>query len=49
MTIIIKKKENQNEKGEESEGGRKNEEGFLDALASLDFKLSVCGPGMFFS
>ena len=45
MTIIIKKKENQNEEGEESEGGRENEEGF----ASLDFKLSVSGPGMFFS
>ena len=25
MTIIIKKKENQNEEGEESEGGRENE------------------------
>ena len=43
MTIIIKKKENQNEEGEESEGGKENEEGF----ASLDFKLSVSGPGMF--
>ena len=29
MTITIKKKENQNEEGEESEGGRENEEGFF--------------------